>query len=47
MEYNTPNYWVLGLRPSSRILEKKTRRFGNWIRFRPQVRDGGGTYSAG
>jgi hypothetical protein len=33
------NYWVFGLSPLSDILEtRKTRRFGNWICFRHQVR---------
>jgi hypothetical protein len=39
MVYNTQNYWVFGLFPSSGILgTRKTQRFGNWICFRPQVR---------
>jgi hypothetical protein len=37
MVYNTQNYQVFGLCPSSRILETR-KRFGNWVRFRPQVR---------
>jgi hypothetical protein len=31
MKYNTQNYWVFGLRPSSGIPETKTQPFGNWI----------------
>jgi hypothetical protein len=38
MVYNTQNYWVLGLCPSSVILETIKQRFGKWICFRPQVR---------
>jgi hypothetical protein len=38
---STENHWVCGLCPSSGILNKlKTQRFGNWICFRPQVREG-------
>jgi hypothetical protein len=32
------NYWVFGLFPLSGI--QRTRRFGNWICFRPQVKVG-------
>jgi hypothetical protein len=49
MVYNTQNYWVFGLFPSSGILEntkQKTRRFGNWICFCLQVR-GEDSYSVG
>jgi hypothetical protein len=46
--YNTQNYWVFGLFPSSGILEnRKHGRFGNWICFRPQVKGGEDTYSVG
>jgi hypothetical protein len=38
MVHNTQNYWVFGLFPSSDVLG--TRRFGNWICFRPQVKVG-------
>jgi hypothetical protein len=38
MVYNTQNYWVFGLCPSSGIPEKRKQRFGNWICFRPQVK---------
>jgi hypothetical protein len=39
MVYNTQNYWVFGIFPSSGILEtRKTQHFGNWICFHPQVR---------
>jgi hypothetical protein len=39
MEYNTQNYWVFGLYPSSGILKHyKTQRFGNWICLRLQVK---------
>jgi hypothetical protein len=38
MVYNTQNYWDLGLRTSSGILETR-ERFGNWICFRPKVRE--------
>jgi hypothetical protein len=39
--YNTENYWVFGLCPSSGILKtRKTQGFGNWTCFLPQVRDG-------
>jgi hypothetical protein len=38
MVYNSQNYWVFGLCPSSGTIEiYKTQRFGNWICFRPQV----------
>jgi hypothetical protein len=48
MVYNTQRYWVFGLCPSSGFFlnkNEKTRRFGNWICFRPQVRED--TYSVG
>jgi hypothetical protein len=48
MVYNTQRYWVFGLRPSSGFFlnkNEKTQRFGNWICFRPQVRED--TYSVG
>jgi hypothetical protein len=37
---NPQNDWVFGICPSSgfKIIRKKTRRFGNWICFRPQVK---------
>jgi hypothetical protein len=35
---SSQNYWVIGLCPSSSILETRKQRFGNWICFRPQVR---------
>jgi hypothetical protein len=35
--YNTQNYWVSGLCPSSRILNTRKQSFGNWICFRPQT----------
>jgi hypothetical protein len=39
MVYNTQNYWVFGLFPSSGILEtRKQRCFGNWICLRLQVK---------
>jgi hypothetical protein len=41
-------YWVFGLCPSSGFFlnkNEKTQRFGNWICFRPQVRED--TYSVG
>jgi hypothetical protein len=38
MVYSTQNYWVLGLCPSSGILETRKQRFGNWICFRPEVK---------
>jgi hypothetical protein len=41
MVYNTQNYWVFGLFPSSGILENM--RFGNSICFRPQVKVRGKT----
>jgi hypothetical protein len=45
MVYNTQRYWVFGLCPSSGFKLLKSQRFGNWICFRPQVREG--TYSVG
>jgi hypothetical protein len=40
MVYNTQSYWIFGLCPSSDFeITKKTQRFGNWICFRPQVRE--------
>jgi hypothetical protein len=39
MVYNTQNYRVSGLCPSSGILENR-KRFGKWICFRSQVRLG-------
>jgi hypothetical protein len=45
MEYSQ-NHWVLGLCPSSGIIETRKQRFGKWICFRPQVR-GKDTYSVG
>jgi hypothetical protein len=40
LQYIIQNYWVSGLCPSSGLLEtSKTQRFGNWICFRPQVRE--------
>jgi hypothetical protein len=33
-----PNYWVLGLYPSSGVLKTRKQRFGNWMCFRQQVR---------
>jgi hypothetical protein len=38
MVYNTQNYWVFGLRPSSGILEIRKKRFWNWICLRPRVK---------
>jgi hypothetical protein len=38
MVYDTQNYWVFGLCPSSGFLEIRKQRFGSWICFRPQVR---------
>jgi hypothetical protein len=38
MVYNTQNYWVFGLCPSSCIPETRKQRFGNWMCFLPQVR---------
>jgi hypothetical protein len=41
MVYNIQNHWVYGFCPSPRILNiYKTDRFGNWISFRLQVREG-------
>jgi hypothetical protein len=40
MVYNTQNYWVFGFFPSSSIVETRKQRFGNWIFFCPQVREG-------
>jgi hypothetical protein len=38
MVYDTQNYWVLGLCSFCGILNnKKTRHFGKYICFRPQV----------
>jgi hypothetical protein len=38
MVCHTQNYWGFGHFPSSGVLgTKKTRRFRNWISFRPQV----------
>jgi hypothetical protein len=48
MVYNTQRYCVLGLCPSSGFFlnnNEKTQRFGNWICFRPQVRED--TFSVG
>jgi hypothetical protein len=42
MVYNTQRYWVFGLCPSSGVFlnnNEKAQRFGNWICFRPQVRE--------
>jgi hypothetical protein len=40
--YNTQNYWVLGLSHFGILArEQKTRCFGNWTCFRPQVKGGG------
>jgi hypothetical protein len=44
----TQRYWVFELCPSSGFSlnnNEKTQRFGNWICFRPQVRED--TYSVG
>jgi hypothetical protein len=38
MAYNTQNYWIFGLFPSSGILENTT--FQKLICFRPQVKVG-------
>jgi hypothetical protein len=39
--YNTRNYWVFGLCPSSGVPEDwRTQCFGNWICLGPQVRKG-------
>jgi hypothetical protein len=41
--YNTQGYWIIGLCPSSRMIlrkRKRMQRFGNWIRFLPNVRPG-------
>jgi hypothetical protein len=41
MVYNTQIHRVFGLRPLSSITKNyKSQRFGNWIRFRPQMREG-------
>jgi hypothetical protein len=47
MVYNTQRYWVFGLCPSSGYFlnNNEKTRFGNWICFRPQVRED--TYSVG
>jgi hypothetical protein len=31
MVYDTENYWIFGLYPSSGILKTRTQRFGNWM----------------
>jgi hypothetical protein len=39
MVSSTQNYWVFGLFPHHHVfLGVETRRFGNWICFRPQVK---------
>jgi hypothetical protein len=38
MVYNTQNYWGFGL--FHWLVFNRTRRFGNWICFRPQVKVG-------
>jgi hypothetical protein len=45
--FNAQRYWVFGLCPSSGFFlnNNKKIRFGNWICFRPQVRED--TYSVG
>jgi hypothetical protein len=40
MVYNTQNYWVFGLRPSSGILETRKHNVLETGCFRPQVREG-------
>jgi hypothetical protein len=41
MVYSTQNYCFFFLPfPSSGVLRVETRRFGNWICFRPQVKGG-------
>jgi hypothetical protein len=46
MVYSTQNYWVSGLYPSSRTLNTRAQRFGNWISNHLQVRrEGGGDTS--
>jgi hypothetical protein len=39
MVYNTQNYWIFGLYPSSGIPIQKIQHFGNWICFCRQVRE--------
>jgi hypothetical protein len=38
MVYSTYNYWVLEFFHRPVFLGVETRRFGNWICFRPQVK---------
>jgi hypothetical protein len=38
MAYSTQNYWGFGLSHLLVFLGVETRRFENWICFRPQVR---------
>jgi hypothetical protein len=38
MVYNIQNYWVLNF--FRRLVFQRTRRFANWICFRPQVKVG-------
>jgi hypothetical protein len=47
MVYNTQRYWVFRLCPSSGFFLNNNEKthFGNWICFRPQVRED--TYSVG
>jgi hypothetical protein len=40
MMYDTQIYWVFGFCPSSGILKNlRSQPFGNWVCFRPQVRE--------
>jgi hypothetical protein len=41
MVYDIQNYWGTGLCPSSEIKEIRSRRFGNFFCFYPQVKRGG------
>jgi hypothetical protein len=47
MVYNTHNYWVFGLFPSSGILENRKHDVSETACFRPQVKGAEDTYSVG
>jgi hypothetical protein len=38
MVYNAQNYWVFGVCPSFGKKNYRTKLFGKWICFRPQVK---------
>jgi hypothetical protein len=44
MVYNTQNYWIYGLFPSTGILQNIKRDVSEMICFRPQVKVGENTY---